>query len=131
MARPVLKMIPISVLFGIFLYLGIVSLSGTQLYERIKLFFIPSKYCPNTTYARGVSCFSNRSMTLLTRFFTLLLHSSLGATIETQSIHSNPSLVYHDLVNDEIVQRSLLRFSARSNPTRSTSHLYLAKAVLS
>ena len=48
-------MIPISVLFGIFLYFGIVSLSGTQLYERIKLIFIPSKYCPNHVYARGVS----------------------------------------------------------------------------
>jgi hypothetical protein len=47
-------MIPISVLFGIFLYFGIVSLSGTQLYERIKLLFIPSKYCPNVVYARGV-----------------------------------------------------------------------------
>ena len=130
MARPVLKMIPISVLFGIFLYLGIVSLSGTQLYERIKLFFIPSKYCPNTTYARGVSCFFNRSIILLTHFL-LFYYSSLGATIETQFIHPNPSLVYYDLVNDEIVQRSLLRFSARSNPTRSTSHLYLAKALLS
>lgn len=47
-------MIPISVLFGIFLYFGIVSLSGTQLYERIKLLFIPPKYCPNVVYARGV-----------------------------------------------------------------------------
>ena len=47
-------MIPISVLFGIFLYFGIVSLSGTQLYERTKLLFIPPKYCPNVVYARGV-----------------------------------------------------------------------------
>jgi hypothetical protein len=54
MAKSILKMIPISVLFGIFLYFGIVSLSGTQLYERIKLIFIPSKYCPNVVYARGV-----------------------------------------------------------------------------
>jgi hypothetical protein len=47
-------MVPVSVLFGIFLYFGIVSLSGTQLYERIKLMFIPSKYCPSVVYARGV-----------------------------------------------------------------------------
>ena len=54
LAKTALKMIPISVLFGIFLYFGIVSLSGTQLYERIKLLFIPPKYCPNVVYARGV-----------------------------------------------------------------------------
>lgn len=54
LTKDVLKMIPVSVLFGIFLYFGIVSLSGTQLYERIKLIFIPSKYLPNVVYARGV-----------------------------------------------------------------------------
>lgn len=54
LAKNALRMIPVSVLFGIFLYFGIVSLSGTQLYERIKLVFIPSKYCPNVVYARGV-----------------------------------------------------------------------------
>lgn len=57
LAKDALKKIPISVLFGIFLYFGIVSLSGTQLYERIKLIFIPSKYCPNAVYARGVFIF--------------------------------------------------------------------------
>ncbi len=54
LAKDLLKKIPISVLFGIFLYFGIVSLSGTQLYERLKLIFKPSKYCPNVSYARGV-----------------------------------------------------------------------------
>jgi hypothetical protein len=49
-----LAKIPIPVLFGIFLYFGVVSSSGTQLYERIKLLFIPSKYCPSVVYARGV-----------------------------------------------------------------------------
>lgn len=58
LAKTALKMIPISVLFGIFLYFGIVSLSGTQLYERIKLIFIPSKYCPSVVYARGVCSMS-------------------------------------------------------------------------
>jgi hypothetical protein len=54
LAKDTLKTIPISVTFGIFLYFGIVSISGTQLYDRIKLLFIPSKYCPNKVYARGV-----------------------------------------------------------------------------
>lgn len=54
-ANSVLKFIPVSVLFGIILYFGFVSLSGTQLFERIQLIFIPSKYLPNVVYARGVS----------------------------------------------------------------------------
>ena len=36
------------------MYFGIVSLSGTQLFERVKLLFIPYKYCPNMPYANGV-----------------------------------------------------------------------------
>ena len=56
-AKETLKLIPVPVLFGIILYFGIVSLSGTQLYERVKLVFIPSKYCPNVVYARGVCSF--------------------------------------------------------------------------
>ncbi|CAF0838647.1 unnamed protein product, partial [Brachionus calyciflorus] len=50
----ILKAIPVPVLFGIFLYFGIVSLSGTQLYDRIKFTFIPFKYCPNVPYAIGI-----------------------------------------------------------------------------
>lgn len=53
-AKFLLKLIPVPVLFGIFLYFGLVSLSGTQLYERIKLIFIPFKYCPNEPYAIGI-----------------------------------------------------------------------------
>ncbi len=62
------------VLFGIFLYFGIVSLSGTQLYERIKLIFVPIKHCPNLPYARGVIkiCFDN-NIKLSILFFKLNL----------------------------------------------------------
>ena len=31
---PILRLIPMSVLFGVFLYLGIASMSGVQLFER-------------------------------------------------------------------------------------------------
>jgi hypothetical protein len=65
LAKEALKTIPVSVLFGIFLYFGIVSLSGTQLYERIRLFFIPAKYCPNIVYARGVRPSKRNLFTLI------------------------------------------------------------------
>ena len=54
MARSLLKKIPVCVLLGIFLYFGIVSLFGTQFFERIKLMFKPAKYRSNALYSRAV-----------------------------------------------------------------------------
>lgn len=55
--EPILKMIPMSALFGIFLYMGITSLSGIQLWDRILLLLIPKKYHPNEPYATRVSIY--------------------------------------------------------------------------
>ncbi|KAG7334851.1 hypothetical protein KOW79_001447 [Hemibagrus wyckioides] len=52
--EPVLKLIPMSALFGIFLYMGITSLSGVQLWERIQLLIVPKKYHPSNPYATRV-----------------------------------------------------------------------------
>jgi solute carrier family 4 anion exchanger 2 len=51
---PVLKYISMSVLFGVFLYMGISSLTGNQLFERIFLFFIPTNQHPQVEYVRRV-----------------------------------------------------------------------------
>uniref|UniRef100_A0A6Q2X0I6 Anion exchange protein n=1 Tax=Esox lucius TaxID=8010 RepID=A0A6Q2X0I6_ESOLU len=53
--EPILKMIPITALFGIFLYMGITSLNGIQLWDRILLLLVPKKYHPNELYATKVS----------------------------------------------------------------------------
>uniref|UniRef100_A0A669E8I3 Solute carrier family 4 member 1b (Diego blood group) n=1 Tax=Oreochromis niloticus TaxID=8128 RepID=A0A669E8I3_ORENI len=53
--EPILKMIPMAALFGIFLYMGITSLNGIQLWDRIQLLLIPKKYHPNEPYATRVS----------------------------------------------------------------------------
>ncbi|MEQ2220484.1 Band 3 anion exchange protein [Ilyodon furcidens] len=53
--EPILKLIPMSALFGIFLYMGVTSLNGIQLWDRILLFLIPKKYHPNEPYATRVS----------------------------------------------------------------------------
>uniref|UniRef100_A0AAV2LG74 Anion exchange protein n=1 Tax=Knipowitschia caucasica TaxID=637954 RepID=A0AAV2LG74_KNICA len=53
--EPILKLIPMSALFGIFLYMGVTSLNGIQLWDRILLLFIPKKYHPNEPYATRVS----------------------------------------------------------------------------
>ncbi|CBY15064.1 unnamed protein product [Oikopleura dioica] len=50
----ILKEVPTAVLFGIFLYMGVVSLFGVQIIDRIVLFFMPSKYHPEYRYIRIV-----------------------------------------------------------------------------
>ncbi|XP_060757844.1 solute carrier family 4 member 1a (Diego blood group) isoform X2 [Neoarius graeffei] len=52
--EPILKLIPTSALFGVFLYMGITSLSGVQLWDRVLLLIVPKKYHPSHPYATGV-----------------------------------------------------------------------------
>lgn len=61
--EPILKMIPMTALFGIFLYMGITSLSGIQMWDRILLLITPKKYHPSDAYATRVC---ERLMILLT-----------------------------------------------------------------
>ncbi|XP_045901454.1 sodium bicarbonate cotransporter 3-like [Micropterus dolomieu] len=49
-----LKFIPMPVLYGVFLYMGVSSLKGIQLFDRIKLFGMPSKHQPDLIYLRYV-----------------------------------------------------------------------------
>lgn len=52
--EPILKMIPMTALFGIFLYMGITSLSGIQMWDRMLLLITPKKYHPDEAYATRV-----------------------------------------------------------------------------
>ncbi|KAF8370994.1 hypothetical protein PRIPAC_77423 [Pristionchus pacificus] len=49
-----LSKIPMPVLYGVFLYMGIAALGGIQLFDRILLLFMPMKYQPDTIYIRHV-----------------------------------------------------------------------------
>lgn len=51
---PMLKFIPMPVLYGIFLYMGISSLNGLQFIDRILLFITPKKYYPDNHYVKAV-----------------------------------------------------------------------------
>eukprot|EP00070_Physeter_catodon_P036155 XP_028343049.1 anion exchange protein 3 isoform X3 [Physeter catodon] len=46
----VLRRIPLAVLFGIFLYMGVTSLSGIQLSQRLLLILMPAKHHPEQPY---------------------------------------------------------------------------------
>ena len=50
----VLSLIPMPVLYGVFLYMGVASLNGLQFFDRILLVFMPKKYQPDLPYLRRV-----------------------------------------------------------------------------
>jgi len=53
--QPLLKEIPLAVLFGIFLYMGVTSLTGVQFVDRFEMLFMPSKNYPDYSYVKTVS----------------------------------------------------------------------------
>ncbi|XP_034023026.1 anion exchange protein 2b [Thalassophryne amazonica] len=76
-----LAQVPLAVLFGIFLYVGVMSLNGIQLTERIMLLLMPPKYHPDDTYVRKVR-------TLRMHLFTgiqLICLAVLWAVMSTQA----------------------------------------------
>uniref|UniRef100_A0A671WG14 Anion exchange protein n=1 Tax=Sparus aurata TaxID=8175 RepID=A0A671WG14_SPAAU len=63
----VLRLIPLAVLFGIFLYMGVTSLTGIQLYERITLMVTPAKHHPDHIYVTKVTRTWRMNMFTLTQ----------------------------------------------------------------
>ncbi|KAG7330936.1 hypothetical protein KOW79_004905 [Hemibagrus wyckioides] len=61
----VLRHIPLAVLFGIFLYMGITSLTGIQLYERITLMVTPAKHHPDHNYVTKVKTWRMNMFTII------------------------------------------------------------------
>ena len=51
---PTLKLIPMPVLFGLFLFMGIASMRGNQFFERVRLFLIDPEQYPTTHYLRAI-----------------------------------------------------------------------------
>ncbi|KAJ8404537.1 hypothetical protein AAFF_G00338040 [Aldrovandia affinis] len=51
---PILKFIPMPVLYGVFLYMGVASLNGVQFMDRLKLLLMPPKHQPDLIYLRHV-----------------------------------------------------------------------------
>ncbi|XP_078287435.1 electroneutral sodium bicarbonate exchanger 1-like isoform X3 [Rhinoraja longicauda] len=49
-----LQFIPMPVLYGVFLYMGVSSLKGIQFFDRLQLFAMPAKHQPDFIYLRHV-----------------------------------------------------------------------------
>ncbi|NWT48479.1 S4A4 protein, partial [Chroicocephalus maculipennis] len=51
---PVLKHIPMPVLYGVFLHMGVAALNSIQLTDRVRLLLMPAKHQPDLPYLRHV-----------------------------------------------------------------------------
>ncbi|NXX42057.1 S4A4 protein, partial [Tricholaema leucomelas] len=51
---PILKHVPMPVLYGVFLHMGVAALSSIQLMDHVQLLLMPAKYQPDLAYLRHV-----------------------------------------------------------------------------
>uniref|UniRef100_H9GAE4 Uncharacterized protein n=1 Tax=Anolis carolinensis TaxID=28377 RepID=H9GAE4_ANOCA len=101
-----LRKIPLSVLFGIFLYMGITSLNGIQFYERLKLLLMPAKHHPEVSYVKKVRTvrmhlFTLQQLSCLAVLGAVIAHGG-ARWVLSLNLHSSPSpsgcgLVRHEL----------------------------------
>ncbi|XP_041468278.1 electroneutral sodium bicarbonate exchanger 1-like isoform X2 [Lytechinus variegatus] len=97
----VLKFIPMPVLFGVFLYMGISSLRGVQFVDRIMLYLIPAKHQPDYVYLRHVKLWRVHLFTLVQLTCLVLLW-----LIKT----SKASIVFPLMVLAVVFVRKLMEF---------------------
>ncbi|KPM02283.1 Na+-driven anion exchanger 1-like protein [Sarcoptes scabiei] len=62
---PILQQIPMAVLYGVFLYMGISSLQGSQFMERLAIIFMPQKSQPDYMFLRRVKMYRVHFFTLI------------------------------------------------------------------
>jgi len=79
LALPLLKVIPMSVLYGLFLFMGIVSMAGNQFFERLRLWLMDSSLYPTTHYIRRVPIWTIHKFTLL-QLFCLIVFGIVEVT---------------------------------------------------
>lgn len=78
MASSYLCLVPMAVLFGVFLYMGISALGGIQFWDRCILLFKPVKHHPQVPYVRRVP-------TLKMHLYTLIQCAGLGVLYAVKS----------------------------------------------
>ncbi|ODN05552.1 Sodium-driven chloride bicarbonate exchanger [Orchesella cincta] len=99
---PLLKNIPMPVLYGVFLYMGFASLKGMQFFDRILIMFMPTKYQPDFIFLRQVPL-------LRVHIFTLIQLACLIMLWLIKSFKST-SILFPLMLVVMIVVRKLLDF---------------------
>lgn len=71
----VLSLIPMAVLYGVFLFMGVSALNGMQFIERVFIMLMPPKYQPDYKYLRYVSTSRVHLFTFIQIFSLALLYA--------------------------------------------------------
>ena len=119
-----LGLIPMPVLYGVFLYMGISSMKEIQLISRILLIFMPEKYQPDYVYLQHVS--TNRvhlftliqlsclallwiikSIKKISILFPIMVLALVGARKAMDYIFTRKELEYLDDVMPEVVKKEI------------------------
>ena len=116
--------IPMPVLYGVFLYMGISSMKEIQLISRILLIFMPEKYQPDNVYLRHVrtrrvhmftaiqlSCLAMlwiiKSIQKISILFPIMVLALVGARKVMDYIFTQRELGYLDDVMPEVVKKEI------------------------
>ncbi|KMQ86785.1 sodium-driven chloride bicarbonate exchanger, partial [Lasius niger] len=79
-----LRNIPMPVLFGVFLYMGVASLKGLQFFDRILIMLMPVKYQPDYMFLRQDTCESNVTSKL---FYFQYFETSMCLQVPLKRVH--------------------------------------------
>jgi hypothetical protein len=119
-----LGIIPMPVLYGVFLYMGISSMKEIQLISRIFIIFMPEKYQPDNVYLRHVrtrrvhmftliqlSCLALlwiiKSIKSISILFPIMVLALVGARKVMDYIFTQRELGYLDDVMPEVVKKEI------------------------
>jgi len=78
---PLLQAVPMSVLFGLFLYMGVASMGGNQFFERARLWLMDPEHYPPTHYLRAVPLRTVHAFTVIQAVCLAILW-----TVKTSSV---------------------------------------------
>lgn len=119
-----LRFIPMPVLYGVFLYMGISSMKEIQLVSRILLMFMPEKYQPDYVYLRHVrtsrvhiftiiqlTCLALlwiiKSVKSISILFPIMVVALIGARKLMDYLFTQRELGYLDDVMPELVKKEI------------------------
>ena len=81
-----LQYIPMPVLYGVLMYMGVSSLKGMQLIDRLAIIFMPPKYQPDHIYLRHVPLKKVHLFTAIQVRTTIFSSPVLSVTLQVEKI---------------------------------------------
>lgn len=139
LVTPVLRLIPMPVLYGVFLYMGFTALPGLQFIERLYILPMPVKYQPDLIYLRHVKtrrihlftlvqtvCFAMimvvKEITITSLAFPITLLIMMGVRKLMDYVFSYSELYWldHIMPGQERIEREDARAQMQAHPYPQT-----------